>query len=417
MSTAGACRWPLHPPPGPLEALSSWLERIAFCYGLAGRDLVRHNLGPGAVALSDAVQDLDWDPPTALLDAVAERTATDRDRLARMTIAGWVPWLVESLHPAEDEGCDEQTLFDTYIRQDSVLLLPGETGRNVVGRWSTWRGPWLPPRPLRRDCPVCATNPEHGTALVWQLPLVHSCAEHGCRLEDVVELTIAAHLGKPMTPVPVSAQLAALDRRTYEGLTTGGVSLPRRRVHVGVWFRLLRSLLDELTIALSRLGRHSAATLRHIWQATDRPVRAGLNVWRPYEQLDPPRQETICEAAAVALHLAETGTITARGTLSSLLTPETHRSVGNGDPPIRAARERGRPRRRDDHGHHAATALDDAIAEACTDSDSAQALLNLATYASRTVNEFNDVRKCMLELGVPAEFLPHHHELGRTDLT
>jgi len=40
-----ALRWPLHPSPGPVEALSSWLGRTARLYGLAAGDLLRHNLG------------------------------------------------------------------------------------------------------------------------------------------------------------------------------------------------------------------------------------------------------------------------------------------------------------------------------------------------------------------------------------
>ena len=39
--------------------------------------------------------------------------------------------------------------------------------------------------------------------------------------------------------VPASEPVAVMDRRTHEGITTGTVTLPRRPVHVGVWFRLL----------------------------------------------------------------------------------------------------------------------------------------------------------------------------------
>jgi hypothetical protein len=50
-------------------------------------------------------------------------------RLQRMTIAGWVPWLLDDLEPGG------QVAFDTYVRQQSVLLAPGEAGRNDVLRW------------------------------------------------------------------------------------------------------------------------------------------------------------------------------------------------------------------------------------------------------------------------------------------
>lgn len=61
--------------------------------------------------------DLDWDPPAAVLAALAERTGTGLAELRQMTIAGWVPWLLDSHdNDAGQEG------FDTYVRQHSVLL-------------------------------------------------------------------------------------------------------------------------------------------------------------------------------------------------------------------------------------------------------------------------------------------------------
>ena len=41
-------RWPLHPPPGEGEALTSWLSRLAEVYGMSVEDLLRHSLAaPG----------------------------------------------------------------------------------------------------------------------------------------------------------------------------------------------------------------------------------------------------------------------------------------------------------------------------------------------------------------------------------
>lgn len=51
--------------------------------------------------------------------------------------------------------------------------------------------------------------------------------------------------------------LATLDRYTAQALTTGQVTLPGRTVHAGAWFRLLRSLLDEVSLALT--GRSATA--------------------------------------------------------------------------------------------------------------------------------------------------------------
>ncbi|MEV1248687.1 TniQ family protein [Nonomuraea sp. NPDC050022] len=43
MSGGGARRWPLHPPPHPGEALSSWLQRLASRYELTVAQLLTHN--------------------------------------------------------------------------------------------------------------------------------------------------------------------------------------------------------------------------------------------------------------------------------------------------------------------------------------------------------------------------------------
>jgi hypothetical protein len=56
-------------------------------------------------------------------------------------------------------------------------------------------------------------------------------------------------------------------------------------------------------------------------------------VRRPYEEFGWSQQEAMLEAAAIALHLAGTGAITARGTLGPLLAREPHRPVYDGDPP------------------------------------------------------------------------------------
>jgi hypothetical protein len=51
--------------------------------------------------------------------------------------------------------------------------------------------------------------------------------------------------------------VVAMDRLTFEGLTTGIVTLPGRLVHVGLWLRVLRTLLDEVSMAASRVSTRS----------------------------------------------------------------------------------------------------------------------------------------------------------------
>jgi hypothetical protein len=211
-----------------------------------------------------------------------------------------------------------------------------------------------------------------------------------------------------MAPAPVCEHVASLDRYIHEGLTIGRVSLPGRSVHVGVWFRLLRTLLDEVSIAPSRVGVRSRAALERIWQATGRPVRAGLSVWRPYELLDWPTQEAMLEAAAAALRLVETGVITARGTLGPLLAIEGHQPVYDGDPSPRQGYEY--------HWACARKAFDAAIGLARVDPGTARHLLTLLTRECQTPACFDRERQCLIDAGIPERFLPGPQELGRSDL-
>ncbi|MFI6062439.1 TniQ family protein [Streptomyces sp. NPDC051286] len=111
-------RWPLHPQPGPLESLSSWLERLARPYEIRVADLLTRNLGLVDVAVPD---DLDYDPPATMLAALAERTGVEIARLRAMTLAGWEPWLIEGLiAPIEDT----QPVFDAYVRDNSCSWPP-----------------------------------------------------------------------------------------------------------------------------------------------------------------------------------------------------------------------------------------------------------------------------------------------------
>jgi len=312
-----------------------------------------------------------------------------------MTMAEWVPWLMDTLDPG-----DGQAMFGTYVRQHSVLLRPGEAGRNHVPRWL----PWVPAQPAPRACPVCTADPRRGTVLMWRLPLMTSCAEHGCLLEPETDVRFAVLSGGEPRPVPARPTIAAMDKHTFDALTAGRVSLPGGSVHAGVWFRLLRTLLDEVSTAPSALSASSRATLGLIWSRAGMPVRGGLAVWRPYERLAWPVQQAMASAAATALHLAGTGEITARGTLGRYLAREPHRHVYEGD---RRAWER----------KQAAAELEAMISQARTDPDTARRVLAMFTAGSRTFAGFYRERRYLAGLGIPYEYLPDHRALGRTDLS
>ncbi len=402
-SVPGGRRWPMHPRPRPGEALTSWVGRLAAVYGLPARQLLRHNLGTASALLDDpAAADLDWDPPLALLEALAEGTGTEAGELRLMTVGGWVPWLVDTL----DAGRGPEA-FLAYVRQDSVLLCPGEAGTNAVGRWLPWFPADSPNRRPRRVCPVCAADPGYGTPFTATIPIMLTCPEHGCRLEAEGDITIAIAMGQPPPCRPGPGHLVAMDRLTWEGMTTGTVTLPRRPVHVGVWLRMLRTLLDEVSISASRARQRSVTALGKIWDAAKSPPRAGLSVWRPYEALRVPRQEAMLEAAACALDLIQADQITAYGTLGYLVTGQPRQHVYEGDQPSPA--DEGRAVIRETLRYsweRARQDVEDWFQSALADPGVARQILSVLTHYSRTREAYDRERHFVIDYGIPGSFLP-----------
>lgn len=389
-------RWPLHPPPSEGEALTSWLSRLAEVYGLSVEELIRHNLGPPGLDLPDPhTSVLDLNPPAGVLPTLAVRTGVPLEQLRHMTVAGQAPWLLDTLDPEPVPGA----AFDTYVHQDSVLLTAKERPPREVPGWRAWL-PTGTKRRLLRACPTCQSTAAAGTfgfTLISQLPLTLSCPHHGCHLEPAFgglgAFVAWEKQGTRARAAP--AAVVAMDARTHQALRTGTVTLPRRSVHVGVWCRLLRTLIDELCAPVSALRTRSHRSVRRIWDTAGHPVRAGMVApWRPYEALPWPRQQMLLEAAATALDLIETGEITGHGTLASLLTPEPHRPVRDGTPSDRH------------YWQQAEDAINTAVALAQHDPAPARQLLATLTALTRSEATFQRIRDDLIVLGIPDDRLP-----------
>jgi hypothetical protein len=201
-------------------------------------DLLQHDLGFGPV------HELDMRPPAALLEMLAQRSGVELDLLHSMTLAGWTPWLLDSLDP-------EPSAFETYAYQFSVLLPLHKRSARIVSNWTAWR----PKQAIRRACPECISQAEDTVLLLmWQLPLLLSCPQHGCWLEPFfcVVKDFIGWEAKDELPRQANEAITKMDRRTWQALTTGQVELPSRSIHAGLWFRLLRTVLEELNTPLSR---------------------------------------------------------------------------------------------------------------------------------------------------------------------
>jgi len=383
-------RWPVHLAPIDGEALSSWLRRLAGSYEMTVGQLIEHGLGLDP----NVERGLDRDPPDVLLDALEHRTGISHDRLREMCLAGWAPWLLDSLE-ADPAG------FDPYVRQFSVLLKSGKRSKHSAGPWVAW----TPREAVQRACPQCMQDPDRqGLLLIWQLPLSLSCPGHGVMLEPCIGFPgdYVGWTGDDAGPHAASEAVSAMDRRTEQALTAGCVELPGRAVHAGVWFRLLRTILDEVsTPAVYWTSR--AADLRLIWTSCGLPVRAGKAVWRPYEAFPWPVQAQLLEAAAHAMRLLEDGTVRGRGIQAELFAPPVQEPVND-----------GRAQHRDASAEQwtlLQAAIEDAVEAARDDPADAQRLYNLFIYGCRTQQSVERLRSTFAELGIPTADLSHDPDL------
>lgn len=267
-------------------------------------DLLAHEFG------HCQVDDLDGAPPLSLLTTLAQRSGIELDRLRCMNLAGWVPWLLDSFDDQLPEA------LETYAFQLSVLLPKLRRRARFITSWRAW----LPSQPIHRACPRCLNDPENPVILLaWKLPLMLSCPLHGCWLESYwgVSGRFLGWENTDTTPRTASDAITTMDRRTWQAMTAGYVELPFRRIHAGLWFRLLRTILDELNTPLSQCGSDSS-NIRYVWACCKHPLRAGQNRWRPYEVLAPALQLQMLEAAATAIGLLESNELIRGGEQAAL---------------------------------------------------------------------------------------------------
>lgn len=303
------------------------------------------------------------------------------------------------------------------------MLTLGNTSLTIVSKpWTAWvratRGPVQPAQPSSADCaePQARrrTSPLRSSALkdrwlptpteYWdarRVPLLgqpRSSATRG-RVRD--------HRDGP--PNPRSAH--------HRHRRASPATRPCRGV-----VPVARTLLDELNTPACH-ARSQAKVLERIWHITERPARAGLSKWRPYEDLPWTVQQATLEAAAVAIHLFEEGDIKAKGTLGSLFLVEPHHVIPDGAPPVRNPEPHHLiPDRHPpawtaepiDYGECGRDDFNIAVKLARHDPDAARQLFRLSTYRCRSPACFERGADMLREVGIPASFLSHYPELGRS---
>eukprot|EP01012_Entosiphon_sulcatum_P017285 TRINITY_DN22078_c0_g1_i1.p1 TRINITY_DN22078_c0_g1~~TRINITY_DN22078_c0_g1_i1.p1 ORF type:complete len:372 (+),score=27.12 TRINITY_DN22078_c0_g1_i1:444-1559(+) len=348
-------------------------------------ELLKHDLG------HDQADDLDTAPPLALLMRLRHRSGIDLDQLRCMSFAGWVPWLLDSL----DEQLTEA--LRTYALQFSVLLPRNDQRPRLIKYWRAW----LPIWPIHRACPLCLDDSaDQALLLMWKLPLMLSCPLHGCWLENYrgAPGQFSSWEDVDCAPREASDAIMEMDRRTWQALTAGYVDMPRRRIHAGVWFRLLRTIIEELNTPLSQCDGY-AENIRNVWADIGQPLRAGQRIWRRFEHLGVNIQLRMLEAAAAAIQMLGDQMLATCGEEAKLFWPEPKTAFTNG---FELEQEQ-------QYSGPIMESVIGAIVDAQHNPDTARLLFSVVAYGYREdPARVREMRTLFDELGIPREFLSHY---------
>lgn len=288
-------RLPIHPRPLPHESLSSWVERLATPYDLPAWTFMERAFG-----YSLSGRELDTAPPAGLLLTISERTGVPVGKLHGMTLAGYVPLLLDTVTPAKG-------LFETYISQYPVLAPIRERFRRPIFRLdeATWL-PWVLPDsrehpPFCRQCVMQDTIPYR--RIYWRVAWMTCCPVH----QEMLEVGFLSRYHRKddlyaFTPRrTASEELVVLDELTLQAVTEGSVMLPNnRRINAAVWVRALRTLLDELIRPQYTLA-DARAIITTAWEVTGRSLHQGLGMGRVLEDMTASRREEVFAVAAATV--------------------------------------------------------------------------------------------------------------------
>jgi hypothetical protein len=268
------------------ESLSSWLRRLAVIYGLSVKELVEHDLG---FRKRQRLRHwLDIEPPEKLLVAVAARTGVPLERVKKTTIAGVRP-LLYAYFDRKFSGCNTLLIARPNPPQ------PSQFQKSVLRHELTT---------VLTACRLCLdTYPNAGILLPWRLRIMTSCPVHGIMLQRVriIEDTV---LWRSDAVEEAPELVSWLDCRTWQALTSGYVSLASGTVHAGHWFRLMRTIWDELDRPLEECHEK---TVLSILNTVERFFEMGEELWRSSSE----RRHAIC--VATAIDMLEKGTIIPKG--------------------------------------------------------------------------------------------------------
>jgi len=298
-------RLPLHPRPLSGEALSSWLLRLARAYRLDLHTFLVRALGVDVAGVPQGT--LDLSPPVGVIETLADRTGVAVERIQAMTLAAYTPLLIDALRP-------QPGLFRTYVARLGVLTWTDARACAPVrdldeGRWLPWITADLLNHEQPTGCRRCLVEDAVPyTRLCWRAGWMASCPVHGeCFETGYLDERDPSwsYAWKPAEPAPPA--LTFVDGLTLSAVTTGAVRLANGWLHAGLWLRLLRALVDELTRPTRLLRGAAYGHVLHAWREAGFAQRAVHGAFPPFESLAPDRRKTVLTVAGHLLrHLGET---------------------------------------------------------------------------------------------------------------
>lgn len=234
---------------------------------------------------------VDFWPSASLIQKLAERTGVAIGRIRAMTMAAYVPYLVDSLSPRGD-------IFPAYCCQFGIFENPALRVRPARAAW--WL-PWISgdlADGKMIGCIECLrSDRQRFGRLHWRANWMASCPKHG------VLLQAASPAEQSEYPVSkeTATELAALDGLTLQAVMKGRVQLHDGRiVHGGLWLRVLRGVIDEICRP-RRMKDVARPTIEAAWAAAGLPYRHALGRWGIYEKLGRAERANVLKVAALAM--------------------------------------------------------------------------------------------------------------------
>jgi hypothetical protein len=261
------------------------------------------------IAIDHDVMPIEHKASMSLIKNISTKTGQDISAIRNMTHLALAPWVIDDF---------ERNDFVTYVNQFSVLVKKGVDGYLASENWF----PWGLNKPLARACLKCVEENDGMIKLSWSYPFILTCGKHPIMLRTakVYNGKFGSFCDNDEYSAPDS--VIAMDRKSYQALNTGEVSLFTRKINCGLWFRMLRRIIHEISIPPHRCGQKQGKVLKEVWRYSGYRKEHILSKWKAFEDLSCSKQQILLTTASHAIALLEKELIVPYGKWGYLFSPQ-----------------------------------------------------------------------------------------------